>query len=211
MLGFPSNSVFGIGLPGDLPVELTSFTASGVNGRVELAWSTATETNNYGFDVERNTVNSDHSTVNKWEKIGFVEGHGSTNTPQSYSLTDASARFGKYSYRLKQIDRNGKFEYHQPVEVILGITPNTVLLDNNYPNPFNPSTKISFVLGTTGHATISVYNLLGQRVATLADRDYRAGESQTVTFDASGFPSGIYYYQLKSGNLTQIKKMMLLK
>lgn len=187
-----------------LPVELTSFTAVARNGKVELEWATATEVNNYGFEVERKAMNS-------WEKIGFLEGHGSTNAPQSYSFTDAAARVGKYSYRLKQIDRDGKFEYHQAVEVTIGVTPNTVWLDNNYPNPFNPSTQISFVLGTAGSASLKVFDLLGQEVTTLANSVFNAGEVQTFTFDASKYSSGIYYYQLKSGNITEMKKMLLLK
>jgi hypothetical protein len=140
-----------------------------------------------------------------------VNGHGTTNAPQSYSFTDASAQVGKYSYRLKQIDHNGNFVYSQTVEATVGIMPGTIWLDNNYPNPFNPSTKISFVLGTKGRATLKVYSLLGQEVATLADGEFNDGEIQTFTFDASKYSSGIYYYQLKSGNGTQIKKMMLLK
>ena len=149
--------------------------------------------------------------MNNWAKIGFVGGHGTTNAPQSYSYTDASVRVGKYSYRLKQIDNGGKFVYGQVIEATVGLTPSTVFLDNNYPNPFNPSTKISFVLGTTGRATLKVYNLLGQEVATLADGEFNGGDTQTFTFDASKYSSGIYYYQLKSTAGTQIKKMMLLK
>ena len=187
-----------------LPVELTSFTATVSEGKVELAWKTATEINNSGFDVERNSATG-------WAKIAFVAGHGTTNAPQSYSYTDASVRVGKYSYRLKQIDHDGKFVYHQVIETSVGITPSTVYLDNNYPNPFNPSTKISFVLGTKGHAALKVFNLLGQEVATLADGEFNDGETQTFTFDASKLSSGIYYYELRTGGTTQIKKMMLLK
>jgi hypothetical protein len=205
-----------------LPVELTSFTAAVRNGKVELTWATATEINNYGFEVERSvisnqlsvissSVGSRQSAIGNWEKVGFVEGHGTTNAPQNYSFSDAAARVGKFSYRLKQIDRDGKFEYHQAVEVTLGISPNTVWLDNNYPNPFNPSTKISFVLGTTGNASLKVFDLLGKEVVTLADGIFNSGELQSVTFDASKYPSGIYYYQLKSGNKTEMKKMLLLK
>ena len=149
--------------------------------------------------------------INGWEKMGFIEGHGTTNAPQNYSFTDAAARVGKYSYRLKQIDRDGKFEYHQEVEVTLGITPNTVWLDNNYPNPFNPLTKISFVLGTTGNASLKVFDLLGKEVVTLADGIFSSGELQSFTFDASKYSSGIYYYQLKNGTQTEMKKMLLLK
>ena len=206
-----ANSVYGVGLSGSLPVELTSFTAAARNGKVALAWGTATEVNNYGFEVERKTINNEQSTMNNWEKIGFIEGYGTTNVPQNYSFTDAAARVGKYSYRLKQIDRDGQFELHQAVEVTLGITPNTVWLDNNYPNPFNPSTKISFVLGTTGNASLKVFDLLGKEVVTLAEGNFIAGEVQSFTFDASKYSSGIYYYRLISGTQTEMKKMLLLK
>jgi len=207
-----SNSIYSISGPGTgLPVELTSFAVTPVGGKVELVWATATETNNYGFDVERGTSNSQQLAVSNWEKVGFVQGQGTTNAPQKYSFTDATVRMGKYLYRLKQIDRDGKFVYRQAVEVTVGVTPNTVFLDNNYPNPFNPSTKISFVLGTTGRATLKVFNIIGQEVATLADGVFTAGDVQQVTFDASRYSSGIYYYQLKTGNRTEIKKMMLLK
>ncbi len=194
-----------------LPVELTSFTAAALNGKIELAWKTATEINNSGFEIQRSTINNQQSTMNNWTKVGFVAGHGTTNTPQNYSYSDASVSIGKYSYRLKQIDNNGKFVYGQTIEATVGLTPGTVFLENNYPNPFNPSTKISFVLGATARATLKVYNLLGQEVATLADGEFNGGDTQTFTFDASKLSSGIYYYQLKSGTTNQIKKMMLLK
>ena len=189
---------------GSLPVELTTFTAEVRNGAVNLSWKTATEINNSGFEIQRNSSSG-------WAKVAFVQGHGTTNTPQNYSYSDGSVRVGTYSYRLKQIDHNGNFVYHQAIEAKVGLTPSTVFLDNNYPNPFNPSTKISFVLGTSGHASLKVFNLLGQEVATLADGEFNGGDTQTFTFDASKLSSGIYYYQLKSGNTTQIKKMMLLK
>ncbi|MGA7162228.1 MAG: T9SS type A sorting domain-containing protein [Bacteroidota bacterium] len=194
-----------------LPVELTSFTATERNNEIELAWATATEVNNLGFDVERSTINNQQSTINNWTKVGFVAGHGTTNAPQSYSFTDASVRVGTYSYRLKQIDHDGNFVYNKAIEATLGVTPGTVWLDNNYPNPFNPSTKISFILGTAGRATLKVYNILGQEVATLADGQFNSNEEETFSFDASKLSSGIYYYQLKSADGTQIKKMMLLK
>ena len=206
-----SNSVFTVGLPGVFPVELTSFNATGHNGKVELSWKTATETNNYGFEVERRSMNNQQLTLNGWQKIAFVEGHGTTSAPQSYAYSDESARVGKYSYRLKQIDRDGKFIFHPEVEVAFAISPSTVWLENNYPNPFNPSTTISFVLGTTGKASLKIFNILGQEVVTLANGEFTAGEVQTFTFDASRIASGIYYYQLKSGDKTAMKKMMLLK
>ena len=96
-----------------LPVELTSFTAAAGSNAVELRWTTATEAENYGFEVERESVNSEQLTVNRWEKVGFVQGHGTSSSPHNYSFADAFAVTGSYSYRLKQIDRNGSFEVQQ--------------------------------------------------------------------------------------------------
>ena len=99
-----------------LPVELTSFAVMIVKDIVELNWETATEVKNYGFDVERTLV---HST--KWQKIGFVQGNGNSNSPKEYSFTDPSVTSGSYAYRLKQLDNDGKYEYSKEVEIDLRI------------------------------------------------------------------------------------------
>ncbi len=91
------------------------------------------------------------------------------------------------------------------------LMPGSMELNANYPNPFNPNTKISFVLGSTGNATLKVYNLLGEEIATLVNGVVPAGQMQTVNFDASRLPSGVYCYQLRSGDKAQFKKMILLK
>ncbi|MDP1678068.1 MAG: hypothetical protein Q8L88_14520, partial [Bacteroidota bacterium] len=90
-----------------LPVELVSFSATAKGKNVELKWNTATEVNNYGFEIERSVVSDRHLQGDgyfSWTKIGFVEGNGTTNAPKLYSFVDASAS-GKVLYRLKQIDR----------------------------------------------------------------------------------------------------------
>lgn len=185
-----------------LPVELTSFTAS-VKGRgVELAWMTATEVNNHGFEIEKNTGGA-------WKNIGFVKGHGTTNAPQSYSFIDASAK-GTVTYRLKQIDRDGKFEYSPAVEAVVAQTVTAYGLDQNYPNPFNPSTQISYQLVAAGHVTLKIYDMLGKEVASLVDGVRPAGE-HTAQFDASRLPSGIYFYTLRTNNFNSTKKMLLVK
>ncbi|MDP1676040.1 MAG: T9SS type A sorting domain-containing protein [Bacteroidota bacterium] len=185
-----------------LPVELTSFTASAINKGIELAWNTATEINNYGFDVERK------SSLEEWRKIGFVGGHGTTNAPQQYSFTDANA-YGKTSYRLKQIDRDGKFEYGNVVEVTAAILSH-FSMDQNYPNPFNPTTKIDFSILADGLVSLKVYNLLGQEVATIVNQHLNAGK-HIATFNASNLISGVYFYKIEAGSFTSIKKMMVLK
>jgi hypothetical protein len=189
-----------------LPVELSSFNAAATNGAVKLTWQTATEVNNYGFQVERKMDKVE--TI--WEEIGFVAGSGNSNAPKDYSYTDNSLdNSGKYSYRLKQIDNDGKTTYSNEIE-----TDVTVVLEyalsQNYPNPFNPSTVINYTLSQPGFVTIKIYNTLGQEVSTLLNGQMDAGK-HTLTFDASKLSSGMYLYKITAGNFTQVKKMLLAK
>jgi len=197
-----------------LPVELTSFTAS-TNGRgMELIWKTATEANNYGFEIEKKAVsswplaNSQQLNANDWSKIGFVEGNGTTNSPKSYNFVDVSAQ-GKVAYRLKQIDRDGKFTYSNQVEAMASVISNYALAQN-HPNPFNPSTVISYQLPMNGYVTLKVYDMIGKEIATLVNGMQEAGE-HTTSFNASHLPSGLYFYSLQSKNFNATKKMLLVK
>jgi hypothetical protein len=184
-----------------LPVELTSFTAKATGNAVNLNWETATEVDNNGFDVERNSAGT-------WQKIGFVEGHGTANSPKYYTFTDKSVTGNKIQYRLRQVDNDGTFEYSNVVEVELA--PTTFTLDQNYPNPFNPTTMIRFSLPTASVVTLNVYNTLGEKVVTLLNGQMESGYHQ-VSFDAANLPSGLYLYEIKAGEFSSIKKMVLLK
>jgi hypothetical protein len=195
-----------------LPVELTSFTASTSSASgsvsVELNWETATEVNNYGFEVERKILKQVQN--DSWENIGFVEGHGNSNSPKLYSYTDNTIEAsGKYNYRLKQIDIDGTFEYSDIVEANLG-TPEQFELDQNFPNPFNPTTSISFNLPMDSDVKLNVFNVLGEEVAELLNENITAGY-HSINFNASELNSGIYFYKLETNNFTQIRKMMLVK
>jgi hypothetical protein len=187
-----------------VPVELTSFTASADNnGNVVLKWSTATETNNHMFEIERKADRGEYFT------IGYINGAGTTTEPQNYTFTDKTAETGKYIYRLKQIDFDGRYQYSDEVEVDV-VGPLTFNLEQNYPNPFNPSTTINYSVPQAGNIVLSVYNTVGEEVAVLANGYSESGRFN-VTFDASNLPSGVYLYKLQSANTVQTKKMMLLK
>jgi len=185
------------------PVELTSFTASVSENNVTLNWITATELNNSGFDVLRSTEED------VWEKIGFVAGFGTTTEIQSYSFEDENLNTGKYSYKLKQIDFDGSFEFSNVVFVDITI-PVEFELSQNYPNPFNPSTTIKFAIPEATMVTLKVFNALGEEVALLVDRIMEGGIHE-VNFEAIGLNSGMYFYRIQAGEFTQVKKMTLLK
>ena len=201
---------------GVLPVELTTFTLNLIDNTVVLKWETATEVNNYGFEVERqyqgirNKKQETRSNDEDWEKIGFVEGYGNSNSPKLYSFTDQSIESsGQYLYRLKQIDIDGAFEYSNKVEVDIGY-PNNYELKQNYPNPFNPSTTITYSIPNDGQVTLSIYDVLGNEVALLENGNKSAG-NYSYNFDASNFSSGLYFYTIKSGQFIETKKMLLVK
>ena len=186
-----------------LPVELTRFTARTLNGVVLLEWSTATELNNAGFDVEKRMNGV-------WSKIGSVEGNGTTNAPKSYRYTDAVSN-AAVSYRLKQIDRDGGSSYSNSVEVTGNAAPAALEIVGNYPNPFNPSTSIRFTVPSDGHAVVKVYNVIGREVATVFDGPARAGVQNAAEFSAVSLSTGIYFSRLEFNGKNVIGKMILMK
>lgn len=200
-LGTPGTTNLG---QGDVPVELTSFAASYLNGAILLKWETATELNNFGFEIERSDDQSG------WKKIGFVPGYGNSAENKSYEFTDTKIVYNSsLFYRLKQIDLNGSFELSEVVEINPTIV-NTFSLEQNYPNPFNPSTSIRFSIPNKSSVSLKVYTNLGEELETVYDGVLESG---TYTFDFSGdnLPSGTYFYKLVSENNTQVRKMILLK
>lgn len=190
-----------------IPVELTSFVASVAGNNVTLNWSTATETNNQGFEIQR-------SNGGEYQVVGYVTGHGTTVEPQSYSFTDQNVGAGIYQYRLRQIDYDGKYEYSSVVEVeVLG--PKEFSLAQNYPNPFNPTTAIDFNLAVDSKVTLKVFDVLGQEIITLVNGNLSAG-SHKVNFDASSLNSGVYLYRIDATGVdgktfSAVKKMILNK
>lgn len=199
-------------LGGVIPVELVSFSAQiGKNG-VTLAWETASELNNRGFEVERNYNGT-------WATIGFVEGKGTTTEHNKYSYNDNPNTLSSVSYRLKQVDYNGQHSYSKIVNVDFGTMPTEFSLSQNYPNPFNPSTQIKFALPFDSKVKVTIYSINGEVLKVLVDGEYAAGvhSASFSTTNGNGLSSGIYLYSItavsKDGksNFTQTKKMVLLK
>ena len=190
-----------------VPVELTSFYANVNNNEVVLNWTTATETNNQGFEIEKNSGN-------EFEKVGYVTGFGTTTEPKVYLFTDDNVETGTYKYRLKQIDFDGTFEYSNTVEVEVPV-PNQFTLEQNYPNPFNPTTTIKFSLPVDSKVNLKVFNTLGQEVVELLNGNISKGIKR-VSFNASKLSSGVYLYRIvvkgvDGTNFSSVKKMILIE
>jgi hypothetical protein len=186
-----------------IPVELLSFAASSNGKEVILNWSTATELNNQLFEIQRSFEGSDFATV------GFVNGKGTTTERQDYMYQDKIVDDGKYFYRLKQIDYLGHNEYSDIIEIELRVF-NSYLLEQNFPNPFNPTTTIGYGVKEKSSVKITVLNAIGEEVALLVNEEKESGY-HTIEFNAANFPSGVYFYQLKAGDFVELKKMVLMK
>ncbi len=191
-----------------IPVELVSFRATVGKDNIDLNWATATETNNRGFEIEK--MYSKNGNTGNWEKVAFIDGNGTTTSFSTYNYSDRNINeAGKYSYRLKQIDFDGTFEYSNTIEAEI-LAPNKYNLAQNFPNPFNPSTKISYSIPQAGDVSIKIYSVVGEFVTTIVNEKQDAGTYE-VEFDASSLTSGVYFYSIVSGEFSQTNKMILMK
>ena len=199
-----------------VPVELASFSVQALLNKIKLNWNTATEVNNFGFEIERavqsetKIKNVQHLQMIDWKKIGFVKGAGTSNSPKDYSFIDENPVGGNnFQYRLKQIDNDGTYKYSEILNV--KILPSQFDLSQNYPNPFNPTTTINYEVAVPVNVTLKIYNMLGEEVATLINNQFREAGQYNVNFNASKLASGAYVYRLTAGNFVQTKKMILTK
>ena len=197
-----------------VPVEMLTFTASVRNSEVQLLWSTTSELNNRGFEIER-SINNDNNFIT----IGFVDGKGNSTELNYYSFADNPQLNGvnQIYYRLKQVDFNGTFSFSNIVNVSYDV-PAEFVLNQNYPNPFNPATAISYFVPKESFVSLKVYDFLGREVKTLV-HEMKSTGSYELFFDASDLPSGTYFYTLITDNpstgsgqvFSATKKMILIK
>lgn len=196
-----------------MPVNLAAFTANTSGNIVNLKWVTSIETNNKGFEIQRQYSQSG-TTYSDWQKAGFVDGKGNVTTPTNYSFSEKCTASGKYKYRLKQIDFNGNFEFHNLSDIVEVGPPKEFRLSQNYPNPFNPVTKMDVEIATDSKVIMKIYDISGREINTLINQNLAAGY-YTYTFDGSQFATGMYFCRLtatSNGNTkTFLNKMMLIK
>jgi len=195
-----------------LPVELIGFQGKVGRKSVVLTWKTATETDNHGFSVERRSIlkRADAAVQPAWSAIAFVPGNGTSNAPHTYGYEDHSAAAGTYSYRLKQLDRSGAFAYSAEIAVSMERIPTAAALHQNFPNPFNPATQISYSLPAHVRVRLVLVDMLGRHIAVLVDEPKDAGE-HTVQFNAADLPSGIYFYRMEAGTFKSTRRLVLIK
>ncbi|HVO72869.1 MAG TPA: S8 family peptidase [Ignavibacteriaceae bacterium] len=220
--GYGKLDVYSALFPEDpLPVQLSSFTAELNNGSVELKWSTSSEINNYGFEIERmfsrnNPQPGGSEEPAIWLTIGFVDGSGSSNSPKKYLFTDKNLYLrGEYFYRIKQVDFNGSFQYSEKQKIIFN-SPMRFVLMQNFPNPFNPGTKIKYTIpasweNPTCQVTLKIYDIIGREIATLVNEAQYPGVHEAEFNPPKSLASGIYFYKLTAGNYTDSKKMVYIQ
>ncbi len=187
-----------------LPVNLTSFYSIQQFGTVDLYWTTSGEMNNEGFYVERKLSGS------QWKSLGFVKGAGNSPVPTDYQYIDRIENPGIYNYRLRQIDFNGNFSYFDLEGSVTVGLPEELILFQNFPNPFNPETNISFGKPMSGFVRLRIFDISGREVKTLIDDFLEAGYFR-IRFDGSGYPSGTYFIRLETENKMLTKRMVLVK
>jgi len=189
-----------------VPVELTSFIANVGTQAVTLDWATASETNNRGFEIQKNIGNS-------WITIAFISGNGTSTSINYYTFTDNysdNSFAGTVTYRLKQFDYDGKSNFSDEINVTVDFSAKEYSLSQNFPNPFNPVTTISFSLPKSGLVSLKVFDNLGREITTLVNEEKEAGKHK-VEFDASGLASGVYFYKITSRDFNATKKLILMK
>ena len=188
-----------------VPVELASFNASITENSVSLVWTTASELNNRGFEIERKS-----SVTDVWKSLGFIEGSGTTTETRTYVFEDFDVTAGSYNYRIRQIDYDGTASVYNLAETVVFGAPTKFELSQNYPNPFNPSTTISFSIPQRSDVSVKIYDVLGNEVASIINETKDAGK-YNINFNASKLSSGVYFYSIKAGDFTATKKMTFLK
>jgi hypothetical protein len=199
-----------------IPVELTAFTANAAGSNVTINWTTATETNNEGFEIQRRIISENQSS--EWQRVSFIAGKGTTVRTSNYTYTDNlnNINGSKVEYRLKQFDYDGTVNYSQVVEI--EVVPSVYVLEQNYPNPFNPLTTLRYSLPYNSNVKVAVYNSLGETVAILVNGQQTSGFYE-INFDASNLTSGMYFYTLEAQTseidggfeVREVKKMLLIK
>ena len=188
-----------------LPVELVTFEGRADGAAVILRWTTASETNNAGFGLQRRSASAP-----QWQTITFVEGQGTTGAAQSYEHRLSDLAPGTYRFRLQQVDLDGTASYSAEVTVEVGMAE-AYQLTAPYPNPFTPSTAFTLSVRQTQPVRVEVVDALGRRVALLHDGVLEGGQGHAFTFEAADLPSGLYLVRAQGAAFQASRAIVLAK
>jgi len=196
-----------------LPVTLESFTAVALpEQRVQLSWTTTSELNCYGFNIQRAHGSPDLLT----DIPGvFVQGQGTSLTPTSYAYQDTLPSPGTWFYRLRQSDLDGSSRYSETIQVELSTTVDRTpqhgfFLETNYPNPFNAETVIRFGVPLRMRVSVEIHNALGMEMARLVD-DFLDPGHYTLSLEARDWPGGVYFCRMRAAGLERVVRMVLVR
>jgi hypothetical protein len=199
-----------------LPITLQSFLAEAQNGSVLLKWITASETENLGYILEKNTdEEQDWERVMDYMSDTTLAGHGTTTQSNTYEYSDKNVRPGcTYQYRLADVDYHNTITWHDAVEITMdgevNLIPEEFGLQTAYPNPFNPTLTIRYGLTEEAQTIVKILNLKGQTIATLSDKHQKAGLYE-LQWQAGNNASGVYLVEVVSGEKTDLMKVLLTK
>jgi hypothetical protein len=186
-----------------LPVELVAFRAVG-NGRdVILSWTTASELNNAGFEVQ-------HLEDDVFAELGFIEGAGTTTRVQEYTFVVRGLEPGTQVFRLKQIDYDGGFEYSANVETLVEI-PGGFYLSQPFPNPFSLTTSVTLAVARRQVVNVDVFDVLGRRVVRLLESQLDANDRHMVRFRGEGLGGGQYVIRASGDSVTKSRLVTLVR
>lgn len=207
---FPSVGSVRLSMPEPLPVELANFNANYRDGAVLLSWQTENEVNAYSFTVERRK-----SEDAVWQTAGELRAYGNSNAVRHYQFNDSISINGTYIYRLKMTDNDGSFEYSNTLTVSVVPAENFAMMQN-FPNPFNPETNITYTLPVSGIVSLTLYSVAGEKIKDLVNQQNAEPGAYTISLNGTNLASGTYIYSLKfsdaKGNLYYTnRKMILLK
>lgn len=205
-------SGWGMGQGGILPVEGLEVVANGGNNVVNLHWSVQTETNNAYFRVERSDDNG--ATWFTAARINSRANGGNSSSPMNYYFDDARnvVNESTYQYRIVDVATDGR---ESRSNIVVSATPRAPVVTEyalaNYPNPFNPETRIAFTLKEAGFVRLTVTNIMGQTIATLVNNNVSTNGTHYVTWNANNMPSGIYFLRMEVNGFSSMRKLVLSK
>ncbi|MFO8100373.1 MAG: T9SS type A sorting domain-containing protein [Salinibacter sp.] len=188
-----------------LPVEMTSLTATRSGKSVVLEWGTASETQNAGFEVQHRRPER-----SEYETVGFAEGSGTTDQPQSYRFRVKELSTGRHHFRLQQVDTDGTTTLTSPITVRVP-AGRELALGLVGPNPAQHATTVEFTVQQDGRAVVGLYNVLGQRIKRLYEHGAEAGRTYTVRVPVQDVSSGTYFVRLAGPTGTRTQDVVVVR